>query len=385
MIYFVLFLLSTGLVSLYTFFEMAYLLTPKNKLRRRGKICDFLKKPERVIITVLIGTNLWATSASIFFRKFMGPAGGKGVLEGGLLVTLVLFVFSEMIPKNIATYLHDRFFYVVAPSVWVTYLLFAPIILGIERLTKRFYSSGKEEESDRERDAISYIFELRKQFPDIAVESYVDVVGETVRFMSSRVVDYSICLTEINFIDIDNPDYHTAKSTDFSVVYRNNIDNVIGILKSKYIYLIEKGYLTLKDAIYEPVFVHESQSVGKVLSRLSEAGRKEGIVVDEHGNVKGVFSVCSLRDVLLNISRGHFVTVWGEDKLERLARLCGGVDTYNMSLTVHEFLTSKFGGRIRPGRSISIGNCSITILSMKGGIIERVIVNTRGGANETQV
>ena len=383
MIYLVLFLLSTVLVSLYTFFEMAYLLTSKSGLKRKGRMYNFLKKPERVIITVLVGTNLWAISASMFFRKFMGGGGSGEVLEGGLLVTLVLFVFSEMIPKNIATYLHDRFFYLVAPFIWATYLVFAPIIIGIESLTKHLYSKGKEEESDRERDVMSYIAELRKQFPDIAMESYVDVVEETVRFMSSKVVDYSMYLSEINFIDINNPDYQTAKNTDFSVVYRNNIDDVVGILKAKYVYLIEKGYITLQDAIYEPVFVHESQSVQKVLSRLSETGRKEGIVVDEHGNIKGVFSVCSLRDVLLNISRGHFVTVWGEDRLERLARLCGEVNTYNMSVTIHEFLVSKFGDRIRPGRSISIGNCRITVLSMKGGIIGRVIVDTRGGANAT--
>ncbi|GEM_PF-4067868 len=384
MMYFILFVISAVLVALYTFFEMAYLLTSKTKLKKTGRLYDFLKRPERVIITVLIGTNLWAISASMFFRRFMGSSGGEKILEGGLIVTLILFIFSEMLPKNIATYLHERFFNALSPFIWFTYSLFSPIIIVIEKITRRFYRNDSEVKMDRERDVMSYISELRKQFPDKAMEAYVDVVEETVRFLSAQVVDYSMYLGQINFIDLDNPDLKAAKNYDFSVVYKGNIDNVVGILKAKYIYLIEKGYMSLEEALYEPVFVHESQSVRNVLARLSESGRKESIVVDEHGNIKGVFSVCSLRSVILNISRGHFITVWGEDKLERLARLCGEVNTYNVSLTVHEFLMSRFGNKLRPGSSMTIGSCKITVLSMKGGIIGRIIVDTRGGDDGTE-
>lgn len=381
MIYLLLFIMVVTFGFLYTFFEMAYLLTSKKQINREGNLYEFLSKPERVIITFLIGNNLCAVSASMFFRNIIGDGNRSQMIEGSLFVTFILFVFSEMIPKNIATYFHRKFFSIVTSFVWGTYVLFSPVILVVERIIKRFAVQDNRAETEREREVMAYISELRKQFPMKAMESYVDIIEETVRFMSSRVVDYAVYLSEINFIDFENPDFVLARNYDFSVVYKDTIDNVMGILKSKYIYLIEKGYISLKEALYEPLFVHETQTVENVVSLLSKSGYKESIVVDEHGNIKGVFSVSSIRDIILNVTRSHFVTVWGEDRLERLGRVCGDISIGNPSMSIHEFISQKLGGRVRPGSSMVVGKCKITVLSMKGGIIDRIIVDTRGGDN----
>ncbi len=380
MIYFVLFIVSTVLVGFYTFFEMAYLLSSKVNFRTESRITAFLKRPERVIITVLVGTNLWAIAASMFFRRFMGHGSSTGgVIEGGLLVTGVLFVFSEMLPKNIATHMHRKFFFTVAPVIWWTYLAFSPLINGVEKIMRRFYGKSKHVEEDRERDVIAYMAEVRKQLPIKGVEAYMDVIEETVRFLSSPVIDYAMQIKELNFIDINEPDYKGATVKSFSLVYEGTIDNVIGILKGKYIYPLQKGYLSLEDVLEDPLFVHEGQNVKRVLNILNEQGRREAIIVDEHGNVKGAFTVCSLKNVILNISKRHFITLWGSDKVERLAKLCSGVNTIDMQETLHDFLRDQLGGKLRVGSSLSIGNCRLTIISLKGGITGRIIVEMQGG------
>lgn len=383
MIYLLLFIVATVLVSLYTFFEMAYLLSSKTGIGRKGKLSEFLRRPEEVIITVLVGTNLWAIAASIFFRKFMGGEGTGEVLEGGLIVTVILFIFSEMLPKNVATYMHRELFSVVAPFVWWTYLFFSPIIKGVESIMRRFYGKSKRVETTEERDVIAYVAEVRKQFPVKDIEAHIDVIEETVRFFSSPVIDYAIGLKEMSFIDIEAPDYTSARKKSFSLVYRGTIDNVMGILKGKYIYPLEKGYLKLEDVLEEPLFVHESQNIGKVLNALSESGKKEAVVVDEHGNIKGAFSVCSLRNVILNISRRHFITLWGTDSVERLARLCGGVNTMDMQKTLHEFLMERLGGKVKVGSTLYLEKCRLTVISLRGGVVGRVVVETRGGDNES--
>ncbi len=381
MIYLVLFIVSTIIVSFYTFFEMAYLLSAKTEPGKDKGMSGFLKRPEEVIITVLVGTNLWAIAASIFFRRFMGGGEAGGLIEGGLIVTIILFVFSEMLPKNIATYMYREFFPFVAPFVWWTYIVFSPLVRGVESITRKFYGKSKKVEDTKERDVIAYMAEIRKQLSGGDIESYMDVIEETVRFLASPVIDYAIGLKEINFIDIENPDYTTAQKKNFSIVYSGKIDNVIGILKGKYLYPLRKGYLKLDEVLEEPLFVHESQKIKKVLDILWESGKKEAIVVDEHGNIKGAFSVCSLRNIILNISRRHFITLWGTDSVERLARLCGGVNTMDMQKSLHEFLVDRLGEDIKVGSTVYLERCRLTIISLKGGVVERVIVETRGGEN----
>jgi len=381
MIYIILFVVSTIIVSFYTFFEMSYLLIPKKSLNKEGKIYVFLKKPDSVIITVLLGTNLFAISASMFFRKFIGGE----VVGGGLLVTIILFIFSEMLPKNLATYLYDKLFYLLSPFIWGTYVLFLPIILIIRKITKHFYDKNSDISISRDIEAISYISEMKKGLSEHSVGSYMTVIVDTIRFMSSRVMDYSIHLREVNFVNIDNPDLTKTKLNGFSIVYRSNIDNIIGILKSKYVYLIEKGLITINEAIDEPVFVHEKQSIKNVLSVLRDRGQSEAVVVDEHGNIKGVFAVYIFKELISGVSDRHFITVFGEDKLEKLAKLCKEVNTYNMSMTIHEFLKSKMGSEIKPGISITLGNCRFTVLSMKEGIIGRILVDKIGEENGTEL
>lgn len=383
MIYLLLFLLSTILVATYTFYEMSYILISKKGIRKKGKIYSFLRRPERVIITILVGTNLFAISASLFFRKFMGGASSGGIVEGGIFVTIILFIFSEMLPKNIATYLHDRFFHIISPFIWITYILFYPLIAFINKITEHFYNkdSKKSEKADRIREAISYISELKKDFPNSSIEPFMDVIEETIRFMSSGVLDYSIGVKEINFIDMDNPDFTKAKDADFSIVYRGSIDNIIGILKTKYIYPIEKGLITMEDSLYKPLFVHEGQKIINVLSILRDNARTEAIVVDEHGSIKGVFCTYILKDLVSRITQRQFIILWGDDRIEKLVRLCNGIDNYSMSVTLHEFLQDKCSKELKPGVSIVAGKCKLTILSMKDGIVGKILVALNGGEN----
>lgn len=383
MIYLLFFVLSVMFVSFYTFFEMAYILSSKERAIMKGKIADFLRKPEEVIITVLMGTNLWAIAASIFFRKFMGKSGGGEIVEGGLLVTIILFIFSEMLPKNVATYKYREFFPFVAPFIWWTYLIFSPVVKAMEIVMRRFYGRSKSIKIEKERDVIAYIAETRKEIPDSDVEMHVDVIEETVRFLASPVIDYSLGLKDICFINANNPDYLKAKKRDFSLVYKGSIDNIIGILKGKYIYPLQKGYFTLEQILEEPLFVHENQSVKKVINELWESGKREAIVVDEYGNIKGAFSAGLLRNVILKISRGHFVTLWGTDSVERLAKLCGKVNTIDMQKSLHEFLLERLNGELKEGSTLYLEECRITIISMERGVVGKVIVEARRGRNES--
>ncbi len=383
MLYLLFFVLSVMFVSFYTFFEMAYILSSKERAFMKGKIAEFLRKPEEVIITVLMGTNLWAIAASIFFRKFMGKSGGGEIIEGGLLVTIILFIFSEMLPKNVATYKYREFFPFVAPLIWWTYLIFSPVVKAMEIVMRRFYGKSKSIKREKERDVIAYIAETRKEIPDSDVEMHVDVIEETVRFLASPVIDYSLGLKDICFINADSPDYLRAKKSDFSLVYKGTIDNIIGVLKGKYIYPLQKGYFVLEQVLEEPIFVHENQSVKKVINELWESGKREAIVVDEHGNIKGTFSTGLLRNVILKISRGHFVTLWGTDSVERLAKLCGKVNTIDMQKSLHEFLLERLNGELKEGSTLYLEECRITIISMERGVVGKVIVEARRGRNES--
>ncbi len=108
---------ETAFVSV-NFLKLMHLIEKKNK--RAIKVHDLLKKPDRLLATTLIGTNLAvvissACAAALFSRVSVS----LGALMTTLVMTPISFIFCQLLPKTVCRYWANRIvLYVAHPLTW---------------------------------------------------------------------------------------------------------------------------------------------------------------------------------------------------------------------------------------------------------------------------
>lgn len=111
-----------------------------------------LASPERIIGTVLVGNNLVNILASALMTSLLISWFGEvGVAYATIAMTIVVVVFSEVLPKTYALAYSDKFALAVAPTVRVLIALFRPFTTAIHcvvKLVLKLTPSKRDDEAD---------------------------------------------------------------------------------------------------------------------------------------------------------------------------------------------------------------------------------------------
>lgn len=143
---------ALGLIVLSAFFsgsETALTTSSRprlHELEKRGDkrartVLDLKEQPERLIGGILLGNNLVnilasALATTVFLRLF----GETGVVWATLVMTALVLVFGEVLPKTYAIVYPERFSLAVAAIISLFVKIFGPIVIGVEVIVKNVLS-----------------------------------------------------------------------------------------------------------------------------------------------------------------------------------------------------------------------------------------------------
>ena len=208
---------------------------------RRGThlVKQYVDNPESFIITILVGNNITIVVYSSIFALYLDPHFSKftGIVISSVLALLV----AEIIPKAIGWEFANRLTFKVAPPLKFFQILFAPISLILERLSRLIL--GIFRMKDQKVKSIL----TRKDLETFIKESAkAGIVDKEERIIISRVFDFGetklketmIPRTEIQAISKDDSVeelFDLFKSSGYSrlPVYEGNLDNIIGVIHAK--------------------------------------------------------------------------------------------------------------------------------------------------------
>lgn len=256
-----------------------------------------IAKPDRMITTILIGNNI----ANIMLPTLVTMIAIDRGWEVGLataILTIILIIFGEVLPKTIAATFADKIAYIVAPVIRVLVVLFKPLTWLLAQFTNifiRIISKGTVQEATMTKE------ELRTMV-DIASTEGTFEEGESERikgvldFPHKDVSDVmSTHRTDIVGIAIDSTyeevrDLILDSSYTRYPVYEESMDNVVGLFYSKK--LIEWSMnpnLTLQELMDDnPLFVVQSVSVEKVFKMMMAKKKHMAVILDEYGGTLGI-------------------------------------------------------------------------------------------------
>ncbi|OKH88756.1 HlyC/CorC family transporter [Thalassospira sp. TSL5-1] len=280
---------------------------------RAGMVNRLRENQERLIGAILLGNNLVNILASAMATSVMiAVFGPNGVVYATAVMTALVLIFAEILPKTYALKHADSMALRVARPMKVLVTLFAPVtetIQVIVRMTMRLFGSGDGPGTDSER-------ELRG-----AIELHADdeVIGDhqAERAMLHGILDLDdvgvweimVHRRKVQMIDITRSLDEILETVLASPhtripIYENDPDNIVGVLHAREVLkTIVRGNkpenaADIRALAAKPWFIPDSTTLADQLKAFKERHEHFAIVVDEYGAFEGVVS---LEDILEEI------------------------------------------------------------------------------------
>ena len=287
--------------------------------------------------TVLVGNNL----VNIAFSSAVAVLGlrlwnmGEGVVS--LIATAVLLVLGEIIPKLIGTYRADELVVPYARPLRLCRIIFFPVVFPVTKLVGALSViwTPKETEPEVTDDELVTILESIED-EGVFTEKEGELIRSAIEFSDQTAQDILIPRVDMYAWDADDDIEELLKNEDYLSfsrlpVYRESIDNVIGILSTKkLIKTILAGGMDgfdIESVLTPAVFVHKTRNISSILLEFKKRRSQMAIVVDEFG---GTLGLLTLEDILEEI----FGEIFDEsDEVETEIESVGD-DTYLVDATV---------------------------------------------------
>ena len=301
--------------------EIAFLSANKLRLeldRSQGSfsariLWNFVKSPSRFIATMLIANNIALViysikmSEDILSREFLllylpHQLHGKGMtlLIQTFLSTLIILVAAEFIPKALFRINPNGILSLLAVPIKLIYYLLSPIVWVIINLSRFFMGILFKIEFVEERpvfgriDLDLYIRELTSKNNQVEeMDTEIRIFQNALDFKEVKVKECMIPRNEIVAIEVGQPVAELLRlfnETKLSkiLVYRNNIDNIIGFVHSSEMF---KEPEDITHMLLPVTIVPEVMSANEVLKQFTNMHRSVAVIVDEYGGTAGMVTI----------------------------------------------------------------------------------------------
>lgn len=370
---------------------------------KRAKIAVYITEHfDDALSAILIGNNLANIGASSLasVAVILVTGGDEYAWLATVILTVLVIIFGETMPKISAKKNANRTSLKNAYVVRAMMIIFYPLVWLVVSLIKLLTMSMKPEATDADSDEaveeLQSIIETAED-EDVLDEDQSELVQAAIDFSETSALEVMTARVDVQAIDIeDDWDDILAIIEDAPFtrlpVYEGSIDNVIGILYLNHFLkaMADDGRADIRKLLMPPCYVYKTMKLPAVLNTLRKAKQHLAIVSDEYG---GTLGVVSMEDVLEQIVGD----IWDEsdivehevvqrekseyeldgamilsDFLELVGLNEDDVDAE--SNTVGGWTLEMFGGFPQEGDSFTYRNLTVTVLSMDGRRVERVLV-----------
>jgi putative hemolysin len=285
--------------------------------RQARLLAIWVKSPERVLSTLLIGNTVVNIGAGALAGDVAGdlarahgwPQASVIAIATAVTTSVILFL-GEIIPKTVGKRHPIQVSLSAIPFVHLFYWLLWPLTTGLVRITNVIVSAfgGARAATPAVTSAeIEYLIEMgtREGVLDAVKE---ELLNSVLEFADRVVKEVMVPRTRMAAIDRDAPPEEilrivTENPYSRMPVYRDSVDNVVGILLVREI-IPElargpKGMLATIDRLLKPpFFVPEQMKISRLLKEMQRRKTHLAVVVDEFGGTSGL---ATLEDVIEEI------------------------------------------------------------------------------------
>lgn len=261
------------------------------------KLRELISKPDRMITAILIGNNI----ANILMPTIVTMiAIDKGLSIGAAtgILTVVLIIFGEVLPKTIAATFADRIAYIVAPPIALFVKVLIPLTAVLSLFTNffvRLISKGAVTEATLTKEDVRSMVDIASTEGTFELDESMRIKG-VLDFHEKDVMDVmqthrtDLIALPLDSVYEDVRDVVLEYSYTRYPVYEESIDRVVGVFYSKMLIkwsmYPKRTFAEMIDT--EPLFIVQTASVELVFKRMLASKKHLAIVLDEYGGTLGI-------------------------------------------------------------------------------------------------
>lgn len=390
----------------FTSSSMIRLKTAKDQGNTGARIAiNLLDQFDNLLSAILIGNNfvnILASSVATLF--FVNLNAQYGATVATAVSTVLVLMFAEITPKQIARIAPEKIAVGVAPLLRIAKIILSPFVWLFDQWQKLVSRFVRVESTTgiSEQELKTYVDEARRgggiehsehrlihtaiEFDDIEVRSILKPRTEVIGFDILTADDQSI-----------QSIFDTHPYTRI-IAYEKSIDNAIGMLTYREFHQYLKiktesdlENIDLRDFIQEVLYVPPMITLDQLLTKMQNKNIHMAVIVDEYGGMRGIATLEDIIEVLVgdiwdetDRREGKTLTVIEEDRsyraagrypLEQLFAEIGleTTDTFEAK-TLSGFILEQLSRIPQTGDTFTYENFSFTITDAKENFIEEVLI-----------
>ena len=307
--------------------------------KRASLVLKLSENYDKLLSTILIGNNIVnIAAASLGTVMFVKIYGDIGATISTVVITVVVLIFGEISPKSIAKDFPEKFAMFSAPIIRFLIWILLPVNF-LFTMWKKFLSLFFKDKGD---DKMSQE-ELLMLVDEVQEEGSIDdsegnLLRNAIEFSDLRAEEILTHRVDIESLSVDSSKEEIADmfaTSKFSrlLVYKDDIDNIVGVLHIKDFYT--KDGITdksVEEIMTTPIFIHKTEKASSLLKRLQTEKSHIAVVLDEFGGTLGIVTMEDILEELVG-------EIWDEhdDVLEDFKQLGEGEYLVNCDMSMDDF------------------------------------------------
>ena len=266
--------------------------------KKAEKVLGLIEQYDKLLTTILVGNNVVNIGVTaIATVLFVDLYGSYGPAIATAVMTVIVLIFGEITPKNIAREKSEEFSKFSQPIIHAFMVILTPVNFIFtkwkELISKMFHLGSHDAITE---DELLTMIEEAETGGSID-ESHSELIQNAVEFYELTAEDVMTPRPKMEAIEADCENDELAeifKDTGFSrlPVYEEDIDHILGVINQKdfhnYIVGTDKKIV---DFVMPVVFVGTAMKISDLLKKMQQLKTHMAIVVDEYGGTEGLVTM----------------------------------------------------------------------------------------------
>lgn len=352
-------------------FTIRQLIQEGNK--RAKKVNKILENKDAMLSAILIGNNVVNLSASSLTTTLVYELYGNAFVSIATgILTLVVLICGEIVPKTLAGKYPEKIAMAYAPILHIFIKALTPVIFIlnfiISIIMKILRIKADPMDTIVTEDVVKTMLDMSLEDGQIEKEEH-EIINDVLELNDSCAKDIMIPRTHVVSIR------ETATYDDIVKVYQeekysrlvvlNEKQNeVLGVINIKDMLFLNKETFKLQDILRKPYVTYESKKISDLLKELRKGQNNMAVILDEYGDLVGIITI---EDILEEIV-GQIRDEYDADELKQIKKIDENIYEIEGSLNIDDV-----------NEALSINLESEEYNSIGGYIIEKLELFPKAG------
>lgn len=298
--------------------------------KKAALVNKILSNKERMIGGLLLGNNIVnITASSLAAGALIALFGESGVFYASIGMTILVVIFSEVLPKTYALHHADSMARIVSPVVYAVVVVCAPITAVVTKIVRTSFAlfgvDVSKVQAGAHLEMLRGVIDMHTG-PEEEVQKQRAMLRSVLDLAEVSVDEVMIHRKNVVMLDLDEP---TDKLVDEIMrcpysripLYRESTDNIVGVIHTKWLMRElravngDVSQISLEQIASEPWFIPDTTILFDQLQAFRDRGEHFAFIVDEYGSFEGIVTLEDiLEEIVGEISDEHDMRITGVRK-----------------------------------------------------------------------